>query len=74
MKSAIIALSALIAIALPNAVAEDAPEPRNNPVQIMVLGTYHFGNPGLDLVNTEADDVLLPKRQAELEKLADRFL
>jgi len=74
MKSAIIALSALIAIALPNAVAEDAPEPRNNPVQIMVLGTYHFGNPGLDLVNTEADDVLLPKRQAELETLADRLL
>jgi hypothetical protein len=40
----------------------------------MVLGVYHFDNPGLDLVNMEADDVLLPKRQAELDDLADRLL
>ena len=35
-------------------------------VQVMVLGSYHFGNPGLDLHNTQVDDVLVPQRQAEL--------
>ena len=39
-------------------------------VQVMVLGTYHFDNPGLDLNNIKADDVLKPQRQKELEALA----
>ncbi|QNM82888.1 hypothetical protein H8M03_00490 [Sphingomonas sabuli] len=39
------------------------------PVQVMVVGTYHFANPGLDLNNIEADDVLTPKRQGELDRL-----
>lgn len=38
-------------------------------VQVMVLGTYHFGNPGQDVVNTKVDDVLSPRRQAELQTL-----
>jgi hypothetical protein len=37
------------------------------PVSVMVLGTYHFANPGLDLNNVKADDVLTPARQRELE-------
>jgi hypothetical protein len=37
---------------------------------VMVLGTYHMNNPGLDLANVKADDVLKPQRQKELEKLA----
>lgn len=41
------------------------------PVQVMVLGTWHFDNPGQDLNNVRADDVLLPHRQRELERLAD---
>ncbi len=41
------------------------------PVEVMVLGTYHFANPGRDLHNVRADDVLQPKRQRELESLAD---
>jgi Family of unknown function (DUF5694) len=40
------------------------------PVHVMVLGTYHFGNPGLDLNNMKADSVLTPKRQQELERVA----
>lgn len=38
---------------------------------IMILGTYHFGNPGLDLNNMEADDVLSERRQVELEVLSE---
>lgn len=41
------------------------------PPQLMVLGTMHFANPGLDAVNLKVEDVLKPDRQAELEVLAD---
>jgi hypothetical protein len=41
------------------------------PIEVMVLGSYHFGNPGLDLNNVKADDVLKPGRQKELERLAN---
>jgi len=36
---------------------------------VMVLGTYHFSNAGLDKTNVQADDVTAPARQAELERL-----
>ena len=48
-----------------------APTPPPAPVQVMVLGTYHFGNPGRDKVNVYVDDVTTPRRQRELEALAD---
>jgi len=40
------------------------------PIDVMVLGTYHMDNPGLDLANVKADDVLKPQRQKELEALS----
>jgi hypothetical protein len=40
---------------------------------IMILGMYHMSNPGLDAVNIEADDVLLPRRQREIRELVDRL-
>ena len=43
---------------------------KGQPVHVMVLGTYHFDNPGRDLHNPVADDVLTPQRQRELEALA----
>lgn len=39
-------------------------------IEIMILGTYHFDNPGRDLQNLKADDVLTPQRQRELDALA----
>jgi hypothetical protein len=38
---------------------------------VMILGTYHMANPGRDLHNLKSDDVLAPKRQAELAAVAD---
>jgi len=38
-------------------------------IPILLLGSYHMGNPGADQFNLEADDVLTPKRQAEIEAL-----
>lgn len=40
------------------------------PIQVMVLGTYHMGNPGRDVHNMTAEDVRSPRRQQELETLA----
>jgi hypothetical protein len=34
--------------------------------QVLFLGTYHFDNPGLDVVKTEVADVLAPAKQAEI--------
>ena len=41
--------------------------------KIMILGTYHMDNPGLDAINTNADDVLLPKRQSEIVELIEKL-
>jgi hypothetical protein len=41
--------------------------------RLMILGTYHFANPGLDAKNVNADDVLAPRRQAEIEELTEKL-
>lgn len=38
--------------------------------EVLVLGTYHMNNPGQDIVNMKADDVLTPTRQAEMRELS----
>ena len=46
--------------ALPTAaVAQD-------PIQVMIVGDFHMSNPGRDLHNVQSDDMLAPKRQAEI--------
>jgi hypothetical protein len=42
-------------------------------VQVMLLGTYHFANPGRDVIKQDIDDVLEPRRQSELEDLVTRL-
>jgi hypothetical protein len=39
----------------------------------MVLGTYHFENPGKDLHNMKVENVLTPARQVELDDIAARL-
>ena len=39
--------------------------------EVLVLGVYHMANPGRDIFNTQADDVLAPKRQAEMAQLIE---
>lgn len=38
--------------------------------EVLVLGVYHMANPGRDIFNVQADDVLAPKRQQEIAELA----
>ena len=40
------------------------------PVDVMIVGAYHFGNPGRDINNMKVDSVLTPQRQAELDRVA----
>jgi hypothetical protein len=39
--------------------------------EILVLGTYHMANPGHDIHNMDAGDVLSPKRQQEIAQLVE---
>jgi len=41
------------------------------PVSVMIVGTFHMSNPAHDLHNVQVDDVLAPKRQAELAAIGD---
>ncbi len=57
----------LVVLALPtHAQAQSEVRP-----EILVLGTYHMANPGRDVHNMHADDVLAPKRQQEIAQLMD---
>lgn len=38
--------------------------------EVMILGTYHMANPGHDMHNLKADDVLVEKRQHELADIS----
>ena len=39
--------------------------------EVLVLGVYHMANPGRDIHNMRADDVLAPKRQAEIGQFVE---
>ncbi len=75
MKTTLAAFALLIlplaCTALPEAAL--SPAVKADTAQVMVLGTWHMDNPGADIVNMEADDVLAPARQAELEDLSRRL-
>ena len=40
---------------------------------VMILGSTHLANPGIDVFNTKMDDVLAPKRQREIEQLVEQL-
>ncbi len=43
------------------------------PADLLLVGTFHFSNPGSDLVKTTTFNVLAPKPQAELEAITNRI-
>lgn len=59
-------VSAAPALAQTAAAAPRAPVAR---AEVLVLGVYHMANPGRDIFNMKADDVLAPKRQGEIAEL-----
>src|SRR5437660_7033464 len=64
MKNVVLVLAALTISITSWAQSEARPE-------ILVLGTYHMANPGHDIHNVQADDVLSSKRQQEIAELID---
>jgi hypothetical protein len=59
-----ITLACLAALSAGPAIAAEPP------ARVMLVGTYHFSNPGKDLNNVAAVDVLTPARQTELRAVA----
>lgn len=66
------AATTLLALTIsPNgATAQQMREPAE-PAEVLILGTYHFANPGLDVVQTEVADILSPGKQAEVEGVVE---
>jgi len=58
-----LALTLSVFSALSALAQQPAPPAR---AEVLVLGVYHMNNPGRDIFNMQADDVLAPKRQAEI--------
>jgi hypothetical protein len=58
---------------LPGVAQQSPAEKRAAPAraEVLVLGVYHMSNPGHDIFNMKADDVLAPKRQAEITQLIE---
>jgi len=63
----LLTLTAMARVAGAQTASSPPPAPR---AEVLVLGTYHMANPGHDLFNTRADDVLAPARQKELAELS----
>lgn len=66
MRSLILVLSTGLALvpALPQVVPAETKH-----AEILILGTYHMANPGHDVFNMQADDVLSVERQREIVEL-----
>ncbi|MGZ5444046.1 MAG: DUF5694 domain-containing protein [Thermoanaerobaculia bacterium] len=62
MRTAGLALALLLTARV---FAEDA--------QVLVLGVFHFGNPGLDYVKSSVPDVLTEERQKEIAEIVARL-
>jgi hypothetical protein len=60
----IVAAGLALAMLCGSALAADAAK-----TQVMLIGTYHFSNPGKDLNNVKAVDVLAADRQREIGKV-----
>lgn len=72
-----LALHGITAFAQFGTTADDAPaiakRSMDQKVQTMLLGTYHFNNPGQDEYNTKVDDYFTDKRQKEILEVVDRI-
>lgn len=67
----VVFLLVVVVLLLP-AVTSQAEEP-SPPGEVMLVGVFHFANPGRDLVKTEVIDVMSAENQAYLEGLTDRL-
>ena len=65
--------SSLLSLSAHSAEVKDG-QSQEVPIQIMVIGLEHFANPGQDLINNEFESVLTPRKQAELQDIANNLM
>ena len=62
-------------MSIASVIAASGQQPSNDKstarAEVLVVGVYHMANPGRDVFNMPADDVLAPKRQAEITELLE---
>jgi hypothetical protein len=74
MRRSLLLDALALAAAMPALAQPPSAEAPAQPVaraEVLVLGVYHMANPGRDIYNMQADDVLAPKRQAEIVQLVE---
>lgn len=71
MNRFIFILTLMSASAITVPAQETKPAAPTARAEVLVLGVYHMANPGRDIFNMAADDVLAPKRQAEIAQLLE---
>lgn len=47
---------------------------QQKPVEVLLLGTFHFDNPGLDVAKFESANILAPKRQQEVKAVVNQLI
>jgi len=62
-----------IGVAFPLLAQPQTPTRADPPVQIMVLGVFHFANPNADYAQFQGVDVLTPARQKEIEAVVTQL-
>lgn len=71
MRVQAISIFTLGLAACATAPATPGPEAASSePIEVMVLGTWHFAGSKTDIASARTDSVLTPRRQAELEEVA----
>ncbi len=73
MRKLIMVLSVAVLSACATLPAEQQTPPEfvdPQSVRVMVIGAFHMGNPGQDVVNSQIDDMLTDQRQAEIAAVA----
>ncbi len=74
MRPATTITAVILAVSQQAPLERPAPPPPPPPppaarAEVLVLGVYHMANPGHDIFNMQADDVLAPERQAEIAQV-----
>lgn len=59
----------LYVLAMPLCLSALAQQKQEKQVKVLLLGTFHFNNPGLDVAQFKDADILSPKRQQEVEEI-----
>ncbi len=73
-KYAAFVLSALAVISFSPAIHSQPNAKAAAPIEVMIVGAYHMGNPGRDINNVKVDSVLTADKQKQLVDVANRLV